>query len=187
MSAVVPPSATTHQTVRLAKGKHASPDGGACVMELVSMLAGERFSDRPATACPVIGAFLRSYNDAVDDGLRQDLYAVAADVVGTRASAEVEQARAERCAEELHALQERRSPVRRALTRRRATPSTPLGIERSGIRLARELQRSGLRGHRRALALVGELIAIGRPASSVTTVRRSADVTSADVTDLART
>ena len=29
-----------------------------CVMELASMLAGERFGDRPVSVCPVIGAFL---------------------------------------------------------------------------------------------------------------------------------
>ena len=50
----------THQTVRLSRGKHASPRSGACVMELASMLAGEPFSDRPDCACPVIGAFLRA-------------------------------------------------------------------------------------------------------------------------------
>ena len=38
---------TTHQTVKLSRGKHDSPDEGACVMELASMLAGEDFSDHP--------------------------------------------------------------------------------------------------------------------------------------------
>ena len=78
----------THQTIKLSKGKHASPEDGACVMELASMLAGEPFSDHPASACPVIGSFLRAYNDSIDDGRRQDLYALAARIVGSRRSEE---------------------------------------------------------------------------------------------------
>jgi hypothetical protein len=50
----------SYQTVRLSAGRHRSPDDGACVMELASMLAGEPFSDRPATVCPVIAGFLGS-------------------------------------------------------------------------------------------------------------------------------
>src|SRR5919109_5185322 len=87
----------THQTVRLARGRHRSPRLGACVMELASMLAGEPFSDRPATASPVIGAFLRTYNDGIDDERRQDLYPLAALIVGTAAGRRVEDERASRC------------------------------------------------------------------------------------------
>jgi hypothetical protein len=53
-------------------------------MELASMLAGERFGDRPVSVCPVIGAILRAYNDNVDERRRQDLYRFAADAVDTR-------------------------------------------------------------------------------------------------------
>ena len=60
------------------------------------MLAGEPFNDRPQSVCPVIGSFLRAYNDRIDDGRRQDLYGYAAKVVGSRASRDVEHARAER-------------------------------------------------------------------------------------------
>src|SRR5690242_7513367 len=86
----------SYQTITLGKGKHDSLHDGACVMELASMLAGEPFSDRPQSVCPVIGSFLRAYNDRIDDGRRQDLYAYAAKVVGSRASQDVEHARAER-------------------------------------------------------------------------------------------
>jgi hypothetical protein len=55
------------QTVRLARGRHRSAEDGACVMELASMLAGERFTDRPKSVCPVIAAFLRGYNDALPE------------------------------------------------------------------------------------------------------------------------
>ena len=83
----------SHQTVRLSVGKHRSPEDGACVMELASMLAGEPFSDHPSSVCPVIGSFMRAYNDSVDDEHRQDLYAYASAIVGSRAGDEVERAR----------------------------------------------------------------------------------------------
>jgi hypothetical protein len=54
-------------------------------MELASMLAGEPFSDHPQSVCPVIGTFLRTYNDAIDDEGRQDLYEYASLAVGTTA------------------------------------------------------------------------------------------------------
>ena len=63
------------------------------------MLADEPFSDRPANASPVIGAFLRTYNDGIDDELRQDLYPLAAAIVGTAAARSVERDRASRCLE----------------------------------------------------------------------------------------
>ena len=42
---VMPP--VSHQTIKLSRGRHSSPEHGACVMELASMLAGEGFSDHP--------------------------------------------------------------------------------------------------------------------------------------------
>src|SRR5918911_2223268 len=87
----------THQTVRLSAGRHRSPHAGACVMELASMLADEPFSDRPHSSSPVIGAFLRTYNDGVDDERRQDLYPLAALIVGTAGGRRVEGERASRC------------------------------------------------------------------------------------------
>jgi hypothetical protein len=76
----------SHQTVRLSPGRHPSPQSGACVMELASMLAGEPFTDHPRAVCPVIATVLRAYNDSVDDRRRQDLYRYAAASVGTRTS-----------------------------------------------------------------------------------------------------
>jgi hypothetical protein len=64
-------------------------------MELASMLAGERFTDRPSSVCPIIGALLRGYNDNLDERLRQDLYRYAAEVVGTRGSFPLQCRRAE--------------------------------------------------------------------------------------------
>src|SRR3954470_23234350 len=87
----------SHQTVRLARGRHASQHVGVCVMELASMLAGEPFSDRARSISPTIGALLRTYNDGLDDVCRQDLYAVAAAIVGTAARRSVERERISRC------------------------------------------------------------------------------------------
>ena len=87
---------TSYQTVRLSRGRHATPRDGTCIAELVSMLAGERFSDHPKCACPALTAFLRGYNDGLDDRGRQDLYGLAADLVGTRSSERVTTQRGER-------------------------------------------------------------------------------------------
>jgi hypothetical protein len=61
------------------------------------MLAGERFSDQPRTACPAVTAFVRGYNDGLDDGPRQDLYAVASMLVGTAAGDDTVHERMWRC------------------------------------------------------------------------------------------
>src|SRR5215216_143792 len=106
-----------HQTIRLSKGKHASPSEGACIMELASMLAGEPFSDRPASVCPVVAGFLRAYNDRIDDDRRQDLYRYAAEVVDTRAAPAVEHARERRCLEWADEMRRQRPRPLRWMTR----------------------------------------------------------------------
>ncbi len=68
-----------------------------CVMELASVLAGGRFTDQPRSVSPVIGAFLRIYNDVVDAERRADLYPYAAKAVDTRRQRTVERRRAARC------------------------------------------------------------------------------------------
>src|SRR5918997_2038946 len=87
----------SHQVVRLARGRHASPHAGVCARELASMLAHEPFSDRSPSISPTIGAFLRTYNDGLDDERRQDLYAVSAAVVGTACGRAVERRRVNAC------------------------------------------------------------------------------------------
>jgi hypothetical protein len=156
---------TTYMTVRLERGKHGSPDQGACVMELASMIAGERFTDRPRSACRVIGAVLRAYNDAIDDERRQDLYRLAAEVVGTRASKDVESRRIERCMEVFDDL---RDEGRRSMAWRRRSPSPRIvrafaytgELDAFARELARVLVASGAEGHDRALGLADELIAM---------------------------
>jgi hypothetical protein len=79
--------------IKLESGAHDSPDKGMCVMEAVSYIAGESFSDHPVCACPVISAFLRSYNDSVSDEVRQCLKPFIPRLVGTKSTPEVEERR----------------------------------------------------------------------------------------------
>ncbi|ADB52076.1 hypothetical protein [Conexibacter woesei] len=171
-----------HQTIRLSKGKHAAPTEGACVMELASMLAGEPFSDRPASACPVIGGFLRAYNDRVDEDRRQDLYRYAAEVVGTRGTAEVERARESRC---LEWAEERRRERSRPL-RWIARSSPPLvdrrlGLDAAGTYAARSIRRHTDRSHAAALALIDELITMGHVSVVTASPEAAADGTATTV------
>jgi hypothetical protein len=149
----------SHQTVRLCRGKHSSPAQGVCVMELASMLAGEPFSDRPACADPVIGGFLRAYNDSIDRERRQDLYAVAAQVVGTAADGELERARAARCIAFAEAHRRRR-PLLGGRRRRPLALAAHLGSDAPGVLAVRSLGRIDDARHAEALALVAELVAI---------------------------
>jgi hypothetical protein len=148
------PRAFSHQTVRLSAGRHRSPHAGVCVMELASMLAAERFSDRAATVSPVIGAFLRTYNDGLDDVRRQDLYAVAAKIVGSAAGRAVEVDRAIRCLAFARRLGSPLPHGRAALAM--ASP------EAAGTTAALAALRA--RRHDEALAFVDELAAL-RPRS----------------------
>ena len=70
-------------TVTLTSGAHDSRDSGVCFMELVAWMAGEPHSDNPSCSCPVLAAFLRSWNDSLDDSTRQRLKFYAPRVIGT--------------------------------------------------------------------------------------------------------
>ena len=83
--------------VRLTAGAHSSPQEGVCVVELASVIAKERFSDRPRCVCPVIGAFLRGWNDRAPHAERQRLGPYAARIVGSRRSRQVTRERREIC------------------------------------------------------------------------------------------
>jgi hypothetical protein len=168
----------SHQTVKLARGKHASPEDGVCVMELASLLAGEPFSDHPRSVCPVIGAFLRAYNDRIDDHWRQDLYGYAAKAVGTRSTLAVERHRARMCREWARRTRRRGGPCEespplprppgrlRAWLQSHCHRPEHAGhhaaitfgrreLDHGGHTLDHELHRAGLR-------FVDELIAVGR-------------------------
>jgi hypothetical protein len=66
----------------LSPGKHRSPRGGACFMELASFLAGERWSDHPACTHPLLAALARDVNDYTSDAARGRLVELVPSVIG---------------------------------------------------------------------------------------------------------
>ncbi len=164
-------SPVSHQTVQLSKGRHASPEEGACVVELASMLAGEHFSDHPNSVCPVVAALLRNYNDRIDDRRRQDLYPYAARIVGSRGSAVLERARARHLSD---CVAERPRGLWAWLLGRTDPSSDALAA-----RVVDQLCRSGQDTHTVVLGLVDQLLALDadprpapHPPSSVTAALR---------------
>lgn len=161
----------THQTIKLSRGKHHSPDEGACVMELASMLAGEPFSDQPASVCPVIGSFLRAYNDAIDDDRRQDLYAYASKVVGSRAGEEVQHARAECLSAWGRQLRQR--PWKRLLPHRLRSLAWMPELDVIGPQVVRAIPTHDDRSHAEALGMIDTLLSITAADAAPGTVRPS--------------
>jgi hypothetical protein len=157
-------SKPTFQTLRLSRGKHSSPQHGACAVELASMLAGERFSDRPSSVSPAIASFMRGYNDLLEDDRRQDLLPYAASVVGTAGSDALERARMRRLVEWADERWQR-GPVPSVIGRMeqlwawRVPPTDP---DTAGMYAVRSIRHGGPHAHREALALVQELIEMGR-------------------------
>ena len=66
----------------LEAGAHRDARSGSCVMEYVSVLAGERFTDRPRCTHPAVAALAWQVNDAVSHEARQQLGLRAVDLVG---------------------------------------------------------------------------------------------------------
>ena len=160
----------SYQTITLSKGKHLSPMDGACVMELASMLAGEPFNDHPQSVCPVIGSLLRAYNDRIDDRRRQDLYAYAAKVVGSRASRDVQHARAERL--RAWALEQQWSRWLQRLVPARLRALVPIPpADLVGSHAVCAIPRHSDKTHAEVLALIDELLRIG--AGKPPTARRA--------------
>jgi len=115
------------------------------------MVAHEPFSDRSPSISPTIGAFLRTYNDGLDEERRQDLYSVAAAIVGSARRRAVERERINRCLEFALAHHGRTPASRASLAL--ATPE-PAGAWAALAALEAD-------AHEDALALVDELVALG--------------------------
>ncbi len=82
------------ESAALQSGGHSSMAEGMCIMEAVSYVAGEAWSDTPACACPVIASFLRAWNDSLPDDRRNELLRpLVARLVGSRSTPEVESKR----------------------------------------------------------------------------------------------
>lgn len=69
----------------LSAGSHDAERGEACVMEYVSLLAGEEWSDRPDCTHPMLAHEARTTNDLLRDGDRSRLVPLIGRLFGTTA------------------------------------------------------------------------------------------------------
>jgi hypothetical protein len=82
-------------SIKLESGAHGAFEKGACAMELASWLAGEKYNDHPECVCPVIGAFMRGWNDSLPDDERTALLLpLIPKTIGTRGSEKLAERRA---------------------------------------------------------------------------------------------
>ena len=151
-----------YQTVRISKGRHETPVHGACVVELASMLAGERFSDHPQCVCPVIAGFLRGYNDLLPDGQHDELYPYATLVVGTARSMRIRRRRARRLLQWADPSGSTGRRVPRFYVRVRTWDMIALPVATAAVRMDPARRRVAV------AALLEELAAMGRPADTAT-------------------
>lgn len=82
-----------YKTIQLASGKHYLGQSQTCVMEVVSLLAGEKFSDNPECACPILTSLAIRTNDWMDDKERQMLWPYTTRLAGSRADVQTEKER----------------------------------------------------------------------------------------------
>lgn len=68
----------------LSRGQHLDPRDGACVMETVSLLAGEPWSDRPRCTPPALAELARMVNDSSPPDAYPRLARLAPDLIGER-------------------------------------------------------------------------------------------------------
>jgi hypothetical protein len=79
--AVAPASAITMEL--LGRGAHADPADGGNVLELASVLAGERWNTCPESVHPALAVAAQAVNDLLDDSHRRLLIPLAPWLVGT--------------------------------------------------------------------------------------------------------
>jgi hypothetical protein len=106
---------------------------------------------------------LRAYNDSIDDDRRQDLYAYASRVVGSRAAISVQRDRAERLAEWAFEMQRRQWTSRYLpLARlRMASLRRQPSAHAVGTYAVRAIPKHTPETHAEALVLLDELLTIG--------------------------
>ena len=78
----------------LLSGSHKTRKEGVCIMELVAWLADEPHTDTPKCTPLTIAAFLRNWNDSLDNTTRQKLKPYAPLVIGLTVDDEIEKKRA---------------------------------------------------------------------------------------------
>jgi len=80
---LLPSPAPDLSKITLLSGSHETREAGVCAMELVAWMAGEKHTDRPVCVSPVLAAFLRRWNDDLDDEGRQRLKPFLPRTIGT--------------------------------------------------------------------------------------------------------
>jgi hypothetical protein len=123
-------------TTHLTAGTHLAPEDGTCLMEAVSTVTGDRWTDAPSSTHPLLAHLARLVNDAVSDDLRDDLAAFIPDLIDTNSPDPLVNARlAEVCTS--YALTVDDSPslrrLRRSVQRHLREPWQPR--TRSNVRL----------------------------------------------------
>jgi hypothetical protein len=78
----VPPHPLPDGLPVLSRGRHRSPDRGACFLEYTALLAGEPFSDEPACVDRHLAGVLRQANDLLRDADRGRLVPLLGRAVG---------------------------------------------------------------------------------------------------------
>jgi hypothetical protein len=82
------------RVTRLLAGSHNPNDTDMCVMEAVAYVTHKKWTDHPPCVCPVLGAFMRGWNDGLPDEERGMLLPFIPKLVDTRGSKALERRRA---------------------------------------------------------------------------------------------
>jgi hypothetical protein len=85
-SVAAAPSTSAVTMELLGIGEHAGPSHGANILELASVLAGERWSSSPPSAHPALAAAAGTVNDLLPDDRRRLLVPLAPWLLGTRSA-----------------------------------------------------------------------------------------------------
>ena len=96
---IIPERLEELKSIQLASGSHRSVEDGMCAMEAASYIAGEPFTDHPSCSCPVITAFLISWNDSIKDAGERTriIMPLIPLTINTRSTKEIENRRAFMC------------------------------------------------------------------------------------------
>lgn len=96
MTLIIPERLERLPEITLRHGSGAENEKAMCVMEAAAYVAGEPWSDHPACTCPVITAFMVSWNDALPDDAERArlLKPLIPKLIGTRGSRALESRRA---------------------------------------------------------------------------------------------
>ena len=72
--------------IKLSNGEHESPESGMCIMECVAYIEGEKHSDHPKCACPVVTAFAMRTNDWMSNAERGALLRYVLRIAGSKST-----------------------------------------------------------------------------------------------------